>query len=109
MKIDSVNTKGISFDNANYNIKIDKLENCFTEAKFNYSSSTGEWEIIKKYLLKGNEYHLRQNFNGYDPKIILPEEVAIRYTKVVFSTDEIWNTIEEIRGVYLDYYNHKEE
>jgi len=108
LKINSVNKKQISFDEANYNVKLEELEKYLIDASFEYSNF-GEWEIKERYMLNEKEYCLTESFNGYDSKIILPDEVARRFTKTVSSIEEMWCNIEEIREVYKDYYNHKEE
>lgn len=115
LKINSVNTDFPPIAKEYCNVTLENLEEKFIEAEFEYSkteydSEIGEWEIKKTYLLGDKEYYSVIEFNGYDDSIILPEEISKRYSgKKVLSIDEMWSTIEEIRGVYVDYYNHRGE
>lgn len=92
-----------------YKVDLVEISENFKEVKFDYyTGSRRTWNATLIFTFGGKEFYIDYRFDGYDENTILPEEVYKRFTsKTVTSFDEMWETIDNIRKAYFDYYKSR--
>lgn len=90
-----------------FGVNLVKLgEENLKEVSFRYLSN--DWYATIVFDLNGREFYSEYRFGGYDRETILPEEVSAPFDgKTVYSFEEMWETIDTIRKIYFDYYEHR--
>ena len=102
-------------DIKDFQFTLKDFKSCFKKAEFEYSNYIKDqtyhsdvfWSAILTFSINEKDFYIRYQLNGYDDSFILTDEEIEKFSKTVYTLDEFWKTIEEIRNEYLDYYDHK--
>lgn len=87
-----------------YSIELANLETSLKEVCF-HCTSGGQWYATIMFDFNGREFYTNYFFGGYDESTCLPENDTYSFDeKRVTSFDEMWETIDEIRKTYFNYY-----
>ena len=101
---------GIFLENPNYAIEFESLGRAnFKRAIFRSHAKDSEdfdgiWNAEIFFDLNGKETSIKYLVNGYDRNVKLPQELPKE--KAVYSIDEFWNFINQIREAYTKYYDY---
>lgn len=88
-----------------YFVVLKNLAASYKESCFHYRT---RWYVTIVFNLNGRDFYVEYSFGGYDESTNLPEEIADSFKeKTATSFDEMWETIENIRKAYFDYYESR--
>lgn len=92
-----------------YSAKLVELETSLSEVNFNCTDN-GLWYATIIFDLNGRKFYSEYWFDGYDNSVKIPENVEKAFTnKKITSFDQMWEAISDIRDIYFNYYEKRED
>lgn len=112
LSVGSVEKSGI-YKKANYDMQIVKIVDYFESAEFTYwngLSLNRPFNTEIAFNINGVKFKANYQVNGYDSNTVdLDEKEADKYCKTVYSFDEFWDNIDDIRAAYEKKYLKRPE
>lgn len=97
----------------NYDMEIVKIVDCFESAEFTYWNNSvwnKPFDTEITFNINGMKFYVNYKVNGYDADTVdLDEKEADKYCKTVYSFDEFWDNIDDIRSAYEKKYLKRPE